>query len=68
MNKKELKRLAETIAEAEFVIQTSSDQKEKSLAINQIIALSNKISSLEEVDALDSLVQEKLKKKMNSLT
>lgn len=68
MNKKELKRLANKIAEAEFIIQTSTDQKEKTIAMNEIIALSNKISSAEEIDTLDTMVQEKLKNKMNSLT
>lgn len=68
MNKKELKNLAKKIANAEMIVQTSIDQKEKNAAMNEIIALSNKVSSFEEIDAIDTMVQEILKNKMNSLT
>lgn len=68
MTKKELKNLASKITEAELTIQNSVDQKEKKQAMAEIIALSKQITSFEEIDALDTLIQENLKKKMNSLT
>lgn len=68
MTKKELKNLASKIAEAELIIQNSADQKETIQAMAEIMALSGQITSFEEIDALDTLIQEKLKKKMNSLT
>lgn len=68
MTKKELKNLASKIAEAELIIQNSTDQKETIQAMAEIMALSGQITSFEEIDALDTLIQEKLKKKMNSLT
>ncbi len=62
MNKKEIKNLAKQIAKAELVIQNSIDQKEKSYAMDTIIALSNKLSSLEEMERVDEMVQKILEK------
>ena len=49
MNKKEIKNLAKQIAKAESIIQNSTDQKERKYAMDTIIALSSKLSSLEEI-------------------
>lgn len=61
MNKKEIKNLAKQIAKAESIIQNSTDQKERKYAMDTIIALSNKLSSLEEIERVDEMVQKILK-------
>ena len=65
MKKKELKSLAKRIAEAEFIIQTSSDKKEINKAKNQIIELSNHAIDLEGMAVLDDMIQEILSQKMS---
>ena len=65
MKKKELKSLAKRIAEAEYIIQTSSDKKEINNAKNQIIELSNHAIDLEDMAVLDDMVQEILSQKMS---
>lgn len=62
MNKKEIKNLAKQIAKAELTIQNSTDQKERKYAMNMIIALSSKLSSLEEMERVDEMVQKILEK------
>ncbi len=62
MNKKEIKNLAKQIAKAELIIQNSTDQKEKTYAMDTIIALSSKLSSLEEMERVDEMVQKILEK------
>ena len=62
MNKKEIKNLAKQIAKAELIIQNSTDQKEKTYAMDTIIALSSKFSSLEEMERVDEMVQKILEK------
>lgn len=62
MNKKEIKNLAKQIAKAELTIQNSTDQKERTYAMNTIIALSSKLSSLEEMERVDEMVQKILEK------
>ena len=65
MKKKELKSLAKRIAEAEYIIQTSSDKKEINNAKNQIIELSNHAIDLEDMAVLDDMIQEILSQKMS---
>lgn len=65
MKKKELKSLAKRIAEAEYIIQTSSDKKEINKAKNQIIELSNHAIDLEDMAVLDDMIQEILSQKMS---
>lgn len=62
MNKKEIKNLAKQIAKAELIIQNSTDQKERTYAMDIIIALSSKLSSLEEMERVDEMVQKILEK------
>lgn len=62
MNKKEIKNLAKQIARAELTIQNSTDQKERTYAMDTIIALSSKLSSLEEMERVDEMVQKILEK------
>ncbi len=65
MKKKELKTLANRIANAEFIIQTSSDKKEINDAKKEIMELSKHAIGLEELLALDEMVQEILTQKMS---
>ena len=58
MKKKELKTLAQKIAKAELVIQKSSDKKEINDAKKRIMELSNQAIELEDILALDEMVQE----------
>lgn len=60
MKRKELKKLAEKIAKAEYIIQNTTDLKEKSKAEAEIMELSGKVSSLEEMTIIDELVQDLL--------
>jgi short-subunit dehydrogenase involved in D-alanine esterification of teichoic acids len=65
MKKKELKNLAKRIAEAELIIQTSSDKKEINNAKNKIIELSNHAIDLEDMAILDEMVQDILSQKLS---
>lgn len=65
MKKKELKNLAKRIADAEFIIQTSSDKKEINEAKNKIMELSNHAIDLEDMMILDELVQDILSQKLS---
>ena len=63
MKKKELKNLAKKIADAEYIIQNSDDAKAVAKAQDAILELSGKVSSVENMLALDELVQEILNEK-----
>ena len=63
MKKKELKNLAKKIADAEYIIQTSNDNKAIAKAQDSIMELSGKVNSVEDMVALDELVQELLEEK-----
>ena len=62
MKRKELKNLAQKIATAENIIQTSSDPEQVMKAQGQIIELSDHVLSMEDMIAIDEFVQELLKK------
>ena len=62
MKKKELKRIAEKIAKAEYVVQTSSDPKQIKRAQQEIMDLSGTVDSLDDIAIVDELVQEILSK------
>ena len=64
MKKKELKNLAKKIANAEYIIQTSSDEKEIKRAQMEIMTLSGHVDSLEDIEIIDELVQEFLQQKI----
>lgn len=65
MKKKELKTLAKRIADAEFIIQTSTDKKEINKAKNSIMELSNHAIDLEDMIILDEMVQDILSQKLS---
>lgn len=61
MKKKELKKLAKSIAEAEYIIQTSDDKNAISKAQKTILDLTSRVAmDLEEMTIVDDLVQEML--------
>lgn len=62
MKKKELKRIAEKLAKAEYIIQTSDDSKAIKRAQQEIIELSGNVHDLEDMVVVDELVQELLSK------
>lgn len=62
MKKKELKKLAERIAELELIIQNSDDPQAINQAQNKILSIGKKVASLEDMMALDIMVQEILEK------
>lgn len=64
MKTKELKNLAKKIASAEYLIQTSSDSKIISKAEAEILELSGKATSIEDMLKLDELVQDILMEKI----
>lgn len=64
MKKKDLKILAKKIAEAEYIIQTSQDQKEVAKAQDTIFELSKKAMSFEDMTIIDEMVQEILSEKI----
>lgn len=61
MKKKELKNLALQIARAERTLQTSSDESEVANAQSEILRLSRRVTSLEDLMLLDDLIQNELK-------
>lgn len=64
MKRKELKRIAEKIAKAEYIIQTSSDLKAIAKAEQDIISLSGSVDDIEDMLVVDELVQELLNEKI----
>ena len=64
MKRKELKRIAEKIAKAEYIIQTSSDLKAIAKAEQDIISLSGSVDDIEDILVVDELVQELLNEKI----
>lgn len=58
MKKKELKNLAEKIAEQEIIIQTSTDSAEVQAAQNEIMRLSSRVHDFQDIDTLDEMIQE----------
>lgn len=65
MKKKELKSLAKRIADAEYIIQTSSDKKEINEAKNKIMELSNHAIDIEDMLLLDEMIQDILSQKLS---
>ena len=63
MKKKELKNLAKKIANFEYIIQTSQNEDELDYAKNEIFKLTSGVTSFEELDLMDEMVQDILNKK-----
>jgi short-subunit dehydrogenase involved in D-alanine esterification of teichoic acids len=62
MKKKEQKALAQKIAKYELIVQTSDDKKRVREAQNKIMELSGKVETLDDIAAIDEMVQEILEK------
>lgn len=62
MKKKEQKALAQKIAKYELIIQTSDDKKRIRDAQDKIMELSGKVETLDDIAAIDEMVQEILEK------
>ena len=62
MKKKELKNLAKKIVKYELILQNSTDEKEKKQAQSEIMKLSSEVHSFDDIDLLDEMIQEFLKK------
>lgn len=56
MNRKEMKNLAKKIVKIEQVLQASTDAAEKRELEEQIFALTNHITSLEEMMEIDDMI------------
>ena len=65
MKTKELKTLASKIAKNEYIVQTSSDKKAIRKAQDEIIQLSGRVESLEDITIIDELVQDLLAKQLD---
>ena len=57
MNKIEIKNLAEKIANLEKIIITTDTKKERNSAMDEILLLSDGITSLEDMEAIDEEIQ-----------
>ena len=62
MKAKEIKNLAKKIAQQEKIIQTSTSTEEKARAEQEIIKLSSRVKSIEDMIALDEAIQDLLLK------
>lgn len=62
MKTKELKMIASKIAKCEKVLRTSKNNKEISKAQMEIMELSGKVESLEDIEKIDEMVQEMISK------
>ena len=62
MKKKEQKALAQKIAKYELIIQTSDDKKRIHDAQDKVIELSGRVETLNDIAAIDEMVQEILEK------
>ena len=62
MKTRELKQLAEEIAKAELTLRENKDEQEVRKAKKDILLLSKRITSLEDMLRIDDMVQNILKK------
>ena len=58
MKQKELKNLAKKIAKLELIIQNSTDDDEIWECEQDIMYLAGKVTSFDEIDTLDEMIQE----------
>ena len=62
MKKKEQKALAQKIAKYELIVQTSDDKQRIRDAQDKIMDLSGRVETLDDIAAIDEMVQEILEK------
>lgn len=66
MKKKEQKALAQKIAKYELIVQTSDDKKRIHDAQDKIMELSGHVETLDDMAAIDEMVQEILEKHLEN--
>ena len=66
MKHKELKKLAVRLADLEETIQNSDDPQAINQAQNEILSIGGRVANLEDMMALDIMVQEILEKRNDS--
>ena len=66
MKKKEQKALAQKIAKYELIVQTSDDKKRSHDAQDKIMELSGHVETLDDMAAIDEMVQEILEKHLEN--
>ncbi len=64
MKKKELKNLAQKIADYEYILETSDNQDAINNAQKSIMQLTSKVKDFQDLDTLDEMIQDILKKKL----
>ena len=64
MKRKEQKNLAQKIAKYEYIVQISNDKDEIKKAQDSIMELSGRVESLDDIAAIDEMVQEILEKSL----
>lgn len=64
MKKKELKNLAQKIADYEYILETNDDQEAINNAQKSIMQLTSKVKDFQDLDILDEMIQDILKKKL----
>lgn len=62
MKRKELKNLAEKIANQEYIIQTSNDNVAVQAAQEEIMRISSRVHDFQDIDLIDEMVQDLLSK------
>lgn len=60
MKKKELKQLAQKFAQQEKILQESTNEEEREKAKQEIMRLSSSVKSMDDMMALDILIQQLL--------
>ena len=63
MKNKERKQIAEKMAKAEYIIQHSDDAKAIAKAEREILELSSRVQSMEDITIIDEMVLEILERK-----
>lgn len=62
MKRKELKKLAQRLAELEMIIEHSDDHEARLKAQNEVLDISSRVVDIEDMLALDELTQKILEK------
>ena len=62
MTKKERRRLASELAKYEIIIQGSTDEKARRQAEEQVMKLTAKVTNFDDMEAIDALVPDLMKK------
>ena len=64
MKKKELKQIAQRIAAAELTLRTTDDSWKRQCAQDEILELTGRVDDIEDMLALDEMIQKILEKNL----